>query len=314
MKKTIFILLCLVSIQSISQESFLKARKYSFYVDTLRIKTPLYSTNTADSVLVLGADSIVRKMAISDVAGGGAVFETLSDGPGSFSGQSGKSVRVNVGETALEYFTAPGSIPGAYLITHTSGTTWTTPADITTSTRFKITMVGAGGGGGGSNTTNGKASGGGAGGALVVYVTGLSPSTGYTMAIGAAGAGGVNTGGTGGTGGNTTLTIGATTYTASGGTGGNSSTTPGAGGTGTNGDINITGQAGGKSAGGASASVPGTSGGSPGFGLGVGGAAQGSTGQGIAGTGYGAGGGGGVSTTSTGGDGTQGIIIIEYVN
>lgn len=42
-------------------------------------------------------------------SGGGGTFVGLTDGPGAFTGQAGKSVRVNVGETALEYFTPSGS-------------------------------------------------------------------------------------------------------------------------------------------------------------------------------------------------------------
>lgn len=199
----------------------------------------------------------------------------------------------------------------------TSGTTWTTPGDITASTVFKITMAGGGGGGGGHNTTNGEAAGGGAGGALVVYVTGLTASTGYTYAIGSAGTGGTAAPTDGSAGGNTTLTIGATTYTANGG-GAGAAAQGGAGGTGgtaTNGDINITGQAGSGSGGTASAATPGVAGGSPGLGLGVGGGAQRNTGgSGLPGTGYGAGGGGGTHTSATGGNGTTGVIIIERIN
>lgn len=208
-----------------------------------------------------------------------------------------------------------GGVGQVQKIILTSGTTWTTPSDITTSTRFKITMVGGGGGGGGHNTSNGKAASGGAGGALQVWVTGLSPSTGYTMSIGAAGAAGTNAPTAGGAGGNTTLTIGATTYTCNGGAGGaaTASTAGGAGGTATNGDINIDGQDGGAS-GSASAAVPGTVGGSPGFGLGVGGGSAVNTAAGKAGKGYGAGGSGGTHTSTAGGAGTQGVIIIEYVN
>lgn len=42
--------------------------------------------------------------------GGPPTFVGLTDGPGAFAGQTGKSVRVNAGETALEYFT-PSSVP-----------------------------------------------------------------------------------------------------------------------------------------------------------------------------------------------------------
>jgi len=44
------------------------------------------------------------------VGGGGATaFTDLTDAPSSYSGQAGKAVRVNVGETGLEFFTASGT-------------------------------------------------------------------------------------------------------------------------------------------------------------------------------------------------------------
>src|SRR5574343_1060824 len=44
------------------------------------------------------------------VGGGGATaFTDLTDVPSSYSGQAGKAVRVNVGETGLEFFTASGT-------------------------------------------------------------------------------------------------------------------------------------------------------------------------------------------------------------
>lgn len=93
--------------------------------------------------------------------------------------------------------------------------TFTTPSTITTSTVFEISQVAGGGGGGSAITAAGAAGGGGgAGGGRVDYVTGLSPSTGYTVTIGAFGAGGS------GNGGQTSIIIGANTYATTGGTGG----------------------------------------------------------------------------------------------
>lgn len=195
----------------------------------------------------------------------------------------------------------------------TSGTSFTTPSTITSLTTFFITLVGGGGGGAGTNTTNSTA-GGGAGGYCFVKVTGLSPSTTYTCAIGAAGAGGAAGGANNGAnGGKTTLTIGATTYTANGGSGSVSavSTSGGAGGTATNGDINITGQSGGDSPA-ANAAIIAGEGGNSAMGWGYGGQETRNGVTGNAGIGYGAGGAGGKS--AGGGAGTQGIIYCEYFN
>jgi len=198
----------------------------------------------------------------------------------------------------------------------TSGTTYTTPAGITTNTQFKFTCVGGGGGGGGFAATGSSAAGGGAGGAGVIWLTGLSASTAYTIAIGAAGSGGIaTTPGNAGSGGNTTLTVGATTYTARGGTGaaGGSTNAPGgAGGTTTNFTIDITGQIGD----GAVDSNPTSSGrgGNTGFGLGLGGAGRGSAGVGNVATGFGGGGGGAHGPSAAGGAGTAGCIIVEWNN
>lgn len=54
----------------------------------------------------------VRKQ-LNDQAG--TTFVTLSDGPGAFTGQAAKSVRVNAGETALEYYTTTSGGTGSNL-------------------------------------------------------------------------------------------------------------------------------------------------------------------------------------------------------
>lgn len=201
----------------------------------------------------------------------------------------------------------------------TAGTTYTTPANITTATQFKFTIIGAGGGGGGSSTTaSDRGSGGGAGGTAIVIITGLSPSTGYTYAIGAGGTGASNANGTAG--GNTTITINATTYTASGG--GAGLTGPraagGAGGTTTNATIPITGMTGGSIGNVASSGLSGYGGTTM---LGSGGAqifnaATGGT-NGSAGTGVGSGGSGGMTAlaspaATSGGAGAGGGILVEW--
>lgn len=173
----------------------------------------------------------------------------------------------------------------------TSGTTWTSPSGITSSTVFKVTVVGGGGGSAGANP-NGIAAGG-AGGTAIYFASGLSASTGYTYAIGAAGSS------SGGNGGNTSITFGATTVTANGGAGTTTSGAGGAGGTASNGDINIAGQSG--QYGNGSTNFPNYPNGGSSL-LGGGGSYA------SAPTGYGAGAGGG-----SGNAGTQGAIFIEWV-
>lgn len=198
----------------------------------------------------------------------------------------------------------------------TSGTTYTTPTNITTATLFTFTLIGGGGGGGGFSAAGACASGGGGGGGGKLYITGLTPSTTYTVAIGGGGTGGIaTTPGNAGSGGNTTLTIGVTTYTAHGGTGsagGASNVQGGIGGTATNCTINITGQQGAGSADNSPSSTGG--GGNAPFGLGLGGASLGASSAGIAGTGFGAGGSGAHGSGLGGGAGTAGCILVEWRN
>jgi hypothetical protein len=238
---------------------------------------------------------------------------------------------VNDAVTTLSSLTAignctTGSVPGALIAVRqlTSGTSYTP----TTGTKTIIVhMLGGGGGGGGVTSANSRvaaAGGGGSGSYLVVDVTGIGAGP-YTYAIGAAGAGATAGANNGGTGGNTTLTIGATTYTANGGSGGTgmaqgTSLLIAGGGTGagisTNGDINTGGNSGSRGI--RLSGTVGESGNGAPSQFGSGGDGRITTGgTGNAGIGYGSGGGGALSTTGTtsfaGGAGTQGIIIIyEY--
>jgi hypothetical protein len=197
----------------------------------------------------------------------------------------------------------------------TSGTTYTTPATITTATVFDFTLIGGGAGGSSDNvaSTHSNCGGGGAGCRLII--AGLSPSTSYTIAIGAAGAGGT-AGNVGGSGTATTLVIGATTYTAGGGAAAVSPTLSGGnGGVATNGTININGQIGGGSYGVFTSS--GAAGGNSPWGWGLGGQGIGANvaSNGNPATGYGGGGGGASSNGSpTGGAGTQGCIFVRWDN
>lgn len=195
---------------------------------------------------------------------------------------------------------------GAELVT--SGTTWTSPAGITTDTLFSFIVIGGGGGGAATAAvSNGKGSAGGAGCVGVLYITGITASTAYTIAIGAAGSAGVST--AGGNGGATSITIGANTYTSAGGGGGVVGTASGGAGGGSTGasfTYSITGQAG-QSSGNNSAVTVGSKGGDSGLGFG-----QGGNGVALDATGYGAGG----ATTSgsglNGGAGSPGAIFVQW--
>lgn len=204
----------------------------------------------------------------------------------------------------------------------TSGTSYTTPADCT---RIVVHAWGGGGGGGGctSAAASCAAGGGGASGGYAMKTYTVTPSTGYTYAIGGAGTGGVNTGGTGLSGGDSTFTDGVTLITAKGGGGGlgMAATTAGLSEGGftpvsTNGDLNGSGGVG--TPGICITGLIGTSGGGGSSALGGGGRPRGAaTGAGVAATGLTGGGGGALvennSGAVAGGDGTAGVIVIyEY--
>lgn len=179
---------------------------------------------------------------------------------------------------------------------------------------------GGGGGGCSSSASNCAVGGGGAAGGLFdVLVTGTAFSTGTYTVSATGGTAGANTGGTGGTGADTTLVIGATTYTAKGGLGGVGQTfgtaaaavLGGAGVVSTNANINGAGAPGGWAY-----RVSGTVGVSGAGGssiYGSGGNARNTQGAGNAAIGFGAGGGGGcaLSAAVTGGAGGPGLLIIE---
>ncbi|MCW2495709.1 hypothetical protein [Jatrophihabitans sp.] len=117
-------------------------------------------------------------------------------------------------------------------------TAWVCPAGITQA-RFRLTGAGGSGGAAGSDAltsgigTQVGGGGGGAGQVLEAFITGLTAATSYVTAIGSGGAapaGGAassgatgNAGANGSQGGNTTITIGAVTYTALGGSRGSAS-------------------------------------------------------------------------------------------
>lgn len=146
------------------------------------------------------------------------------------------------------YFTGAGWVglatPSAlqlhYAVFKSSGT-FTTSANITTATVFKVTVTGGGGGGGGWSATPSSVLGGSAGATSIGWLSGLNPNTPYPVVVG--------TGGNAGTGSTTVGTIGGTSsflsLTATGGSpGGTNTAFTAPGSTATGGTLNMGGGSG----------------------------------------------------------------------
>ena len=219
---------------------------------------------------------------------------------------------------------------GTQALVFTTGTavSQTIPAGVT---KIKVTVVGGGGGGGGGGTLGGG-SGGGGGGSVIQWFSGLTGgSTTVTYTVGAGGAGGTAGNNAGSTGGNTTALIstGSITMTASGGGGGSGSggnvAIAAGGSASTSGGSNSIAMPGGYasvviSSAASGGTVFGGRGGSSMFG--DGGVVRltqtlNTSVAGVDGIGYGGGGSsaaayGGTAPNVAGGNGTGGIIVIEY--
>ena len=204
----------------------------------------------------------------------------------------------------------------------TSGTSVTVSAK---TNYIRLRMQAGGGGGGGADTaaTNGAVGGGGAAGGYLEKFLGVTPSTAYTYAIGAAGAAGAAAAGLGGTGGDTEFTVGVLPmFSAKGGPGGVGMAAGTAnlfalGGASpvvsTNGDVNSGGEPG-RAALRLSASIACAGAGGSGV-FGAGGNSRNTQGTGNTGVGFGAGGGGGcclsAGAAAAGGPGLEGIIVMD---
>ena len=210
----------------------------------------------------------------------------------------------------------------------TSGTNTYTP---TTNMIFCDTyLVGPGGGGAGAtstSTTAGAGGGGGAGGVCIKRYTAANIGSTATVVLGTAGAGGTagNNGSNGSANSTFTCTGTGATLTAglgSGGVFGSSVGTAyvagGAGGTATNGDINIPGQPGGSGIHSVTGGTLGGPGGNSGWGFGLGGLGIGTASSAAGGnaTGFGAGGGGAGTNGATNASGGNGsgpyCIVYDY--
>ncbi len=195
------------------------------------------------------------------------------------------------------------------LLDTTGTTTFTTASTISTSTVFKVTAIGGGGSGGSGGAGSTGGGGGGGGATAVVYVSGLSASTGYPVIVGLGGAsvsgGASNVGLTGGT------TSFSSYASAGGGLGGKGTAAfvlGGAGGTATVGDILMSGCSG---SGGYNVSALTNNGGAGGCTT-MGGGGIGGHGAVAGGVGGNYGGGGGGSSTGSSGAGAPGVVLIEW--
>ncbi len=146
-------------------------------------------------------------------SGGSTTFIGLTDVPASFSGQTLKQVRVNSGETALEFFTpSGGSGTPADVQEFTGSGTWTKPAGSPQIVEV-IMFAGGGGAGGGRGAAGGgdRGAGCGGGGGAFARRAFKAADLGATVAVtvgagGSAGIGGSSADGSaGGAGGNTTF-------------------------------------------------------------------------------------------------------------
>ena len=187
---------------------------------------------------------------------------------------------------------APAS-PGIGADVFTTGTSasYTIPAGIT---KIKVTIIGGGGGGAGVGTgcPGSNGGGGGGGGSSIVYLTGLTPGGTITYTVGAGGTAGASDA-SGGSGGTSSITVSATTYSATGGSGGLTNGTGGAGG-------NSSGTAGAVTSKGGIGITPG------------GGGYGGGTILSPTGDAAGRGGGGRGAGTSSSTAGSAGVVMFEY--
>lgn len=259
------------------------------------------STQNANAVAITGG-TITGLSSPIPVASGGTGLATLTannvvlgngtSAPSFVAPSTNGNVLMSNGTTWIsQSFTGVNNIR-----VFTSPDTFTVPAGIF---KVKVTVVGAGGNGAGS-TLNAQplgVGGGGAGGVAIKICT-VAPADVISVTIGGIG---VNS------------SFGGFCSASSGSSATTDSAAGGAGGTGTNGDLNITGQAGFRANGGTSGaggtSFYGSSGASVASATGI-------VINGVAAVGYGAGGGGAYDNTTvssaTGGAGAGGLVIVEW--
>jgi hypothetical protein len=272
----------------------------ALFTDSSGATAPTVTVAFQDWIDTSGANPLWKKrnaannawITVATITGSAIAFEgTLP----SQTGNAGEYLTTDGTVASWASITAAGKLLRAPQVL-TSGTTYTTPANCTS---IYVEAIGGGGGGGGTSSA-GAGGGGGAGGYCAKYFT-VVAAVSYTYAIGAGGA--ANSAG-----GSTTFTVGGTTITAGGGARGLTESNGGAGGTCTNGDMNIAGGGGGGGRNQGIYDPPGGAGGNSFFG---GGAPGPSNSNGFAGTSGGGGSGGSSgSSTRSGGAGGAGLIRI----
>jgi hypothetical protein len=264
------------------------------------------------------------------VVGDRSILINLDGVPRTLTGNGKFEVYGEIGGGFAGAIAGVGRLIGRQVITATGAGTYT-PTSGTGS--IVIELQGAGGGGGGiaSPGASNFASGRGGGGGAYLRKRLTTAFSGASYSVGAKGTGGTAGNNAGNTGGDTTFTAtggGGTVYTAGGGVGGNGGTgvvppfagAVVAGGTATNGDINVSGGASFNSIGLSATSALGGRGGMSHFSAGAAPINTNTTntsGAGNAATGYGGGGsaglGVGTGAAVAGGDGSDGLLIIwEY--
>lgn len=261
--------------------------------DRIELRVTAQGLVDATSLDAVVADNSITAAKINISGNGTSGQAVLTDGDGSFS-----------------YGAAGGGLQSQQVFLSTA--TYTKPSGINI---VKVIVTGGGGGGGGGTGSYNQGGGGGAGGTAIEIIDVSSVST-VAVTIGAGGSGSTSQGGGGGT-----SSFGSY-CSAAGGTGGHQGQGGGrnAGGAATGGDINITGGDGNSASGGNSADEPvsGHGGGSF-WGGGTGGSPAGgqSANQDAgfnANNTWGVGGGGGDNSSSgadNGGNGAQGIVVVE---
>ena len=272
------------------------------------VSLPTYGANTVVVNATTGtANPTGLALSASQLAGRGATGNVAAIGlAGNMNMAGGTTLTANQ-KMKQQVITASGN--------------FTTDANISASTVFNFRLIA--GGAGGSGCLNGTSGPSGGAGETVDWnnVTGLAPSTNYSVSIGAGGGGGSSGANAGSAGGNTSITIGSDTVSANGGYAGGAGGN-GNGGVGGNGAHStpsvgtVTGYPGGGGQAGINSnySIGGASGGNSSLG---GGANSTYNGSGINALGYGGGGGGGNGANGNGpyagGNGKSGILIITWI-
>lgn len=254
------------------------------------------STLTANNLLAGNGTGNVNLIA---PAGAPTALNNLIDNGTTWS--SAASTFTNM--SSAKYSTTVTNSTGTPMVNTGTGTfTFTIPANVN---RLKVTVVGGGGSGG--TYTSGIAAGGGGGGTAIKWFSGLTPGTVVNITVGKGGTAPASTA-VGNAGAASTFgPLSGTTLTGNGGQGGTTNGNAVLGGTATGGDLNIGGGTGGATPGSGSPSgfgggsflSPGIAGKLPGQGAAI-----------LNATGYGGGGAGGWN--SVGGNGADGIVMVEW--